>query len=194
VLDRYAAVFGPDALRLISYNSVIEAGEDLLAHFCRHILDWPDPPPLALGRVNESLDMVDSEIIRALNGLEWTRARDQGKRLYKAYIAQKATLPVRPLVENAMQYVVNRVRIDDASAALAPIQAAIAERYGRALLAPTPACGLFAPRAAEIAYIQTDYLLAPGALDTLRAIQDSLLRTLGDPLALGASGALGHGR
>jgi hypothetical protein len=174
VLGRYAAVFGPANLRLVSYNGVLEASQDLMTHFCRSFLAWPNPPSSGSDRVNESLNMVDSEIIRALNALEWTRAREQRQRFYRHFLAAKATLPVRWLVQNAMQYTVESLCIDDAADALARLHAGILEQYRDVLVAPSPG-GLFEPRASQVRYVRTDYVMAPGVLETLRDMQTKLL-------------------
>jgi hypothetical protein len=174
VLDRYAAVFGAGAIRIVSYNGVLEAGEDLLTHFCRLFLSWPDPPPTGLGRVNPSLDMVDSEMIRTLNTLEWTRARDARQLLHERYLEAKADLPVRWIIEKSMQFVVNTLRIDDAAPALAHLHKTIADRYGSARVPPVAAEGLFEPRIADVNYVRPDYLLAEGVIEVVRDMQATL--------------------
>ncbi|HBK06163.1 MAG TPA: hypothetical protein DDZ81_09885 [Acetobacteraceae bacterium] len=176
VLARYARFFGPNALRIASYNGTIEAGEDLLIHFCRHFLAWPDPPPTGIGRVNESLDMVDSEIIRALNALEWTRAREGRQRLYHRYIEARPSLPIQSIVESAMQFTVDAVRIDDAAPALAQLHANLSGHYRYAMVEPMPPDGLFAPRCMDVNYIRNDYLFADGVMEKLRNIQATLLQ------------------
>lgn len=176
VLARYARFFGPNALRIASYNRVIETSDDLLSHFCRHFLAWPDPPPSGLGRVNESLDMVDSEIIRALNALEWTRAREDRQRLYHRYIEAKPSLPIQSIVESAMQFTVDAVRIDDTSPALARLHATLSDHYRYAMVEPLPPGGLFAPRCSDVDYIRNDYLFADGIMEKLRGIQKTLLQ------------------
>jgi hypothetical protein len=176
VLARYSAVFGPRALRLVSYNGVLEARMDLLSHFCQHFLNWPNPPPTGLDRVNESLDMVDTEIIRALNALEWTRAREDRERLHKAFLEEKSSLPIRFLVEKSMQFLVNSIRLHDAAPVLARLHTGLVERYKAALVPPFPVAALFKPRCSDVSYIRQDYLFAEGVLDTLRAMQAKLLQ------------------
>jgi hypothetical protein len=180
ILDRYAAAFGPDTIKVASYSGALDAGEDLLTHFCRSFLSWPDPPAVALGRVNTSLDIVDTEIIRTLNALEWTRARDARRVLSEQYIARKASLPVRWIVENSMQFTVNKLRIDDASPGLTRLNLDIVERYGSAMVPPFPATGLFEPRTADVSYVRQDYLLAEGVMDVMRTMQ-ATLRASGSP-------------
>jgi hypothetical protein len=176
VLTRYTSVFGERALKLVSYNGVLEAGMDLLTHFSQHFLGWANPPASGLGRVNESLDMVDSEIIRALNALEWTRAREDRKRLHKPFLEAKDELPVRFLVERSMQFLVNSIRLDDAAPILARMHTELADRYKAALVPPFPVGSLFKPRCTDVSYIRQDYLFAEEVLDTLRAMQTTLLQ------------------
>ena len=176
ILDRFAAVFGPGSIRLVSYNGILEAGEDLLTHFCRSFLSWPDPPPNELGRVNVSLDMVDSEMIRTLNTLGWIQFRDGFPLLQEKYLAAKAELPVRWIIEKSMQFVVNTLRIDDAAPALALLHDDIVKRYRTALRPPFPARRLFEPSSATVTYIRPDYLLAEGVMDVVRTMHATLLR------------------
>ena len=175
VLGRYATAFGADNLRLASYNAIAEAGEDLLSHFCRCFLNWPDPPPNMLGRVNESLDMVDCEVIRTLNALEYVRAGDEGVPLYHRYMALKPELPIGWIVDQSMQFAVNPMRFDDAALGLADLHDRIANQYRYALVPPCPGGRLFSPRAADVLYVHPDYVLRPGILGKMQDIHARLL-------------------
>jgi hypothetical protein len=127
--------------------------------------------------VNESLDMVDSEVIRALNALHWARTREAGSQLYHRYLAAKPTLPVRWLIDHAMQFTVNAIRINDAALGLAQLHADLIQRYCHALVPPFPNGGLFTPGTAGVEYIRSDYLLMPGVMDKLSGMLDTLLAT-----------------
>lgn len=175
VLDRYARVFGKEAIRVASYSAVVDSGEDLLVHFCRNFLEWPDPPPNSLGLVNESLGMVDCEVMRTLNALESIRGGTPGIWLYFRYLAHKKALPIDDIVERSMQYSVETVRMDDK--ALAQLHAEIARRYRYAMVLPTPGGMLFEPHTAAVDFIKSDYLLRPGILDAMREIHARLLAT-----------------
>jgi hypothetical protein len=174
VLARYAGIFGIGALRLVSYNGVMESGEDLLKHFCREFLAWNDPPPVDLGRVNDSLNMVDHEIIRALNVLEWRQAGEARQVLTMNYLAAKADLPIGFLVDQAMQFNVETLRLDDTAPGLATLHANIAARYRIAQVNPVQRAGLFEPRTVDVAYVRPDYLMVEGVLETLREMHRKL--------------------
>ena len=173
VLNRYASVFGIKNLRIGSYSAVLDDVEDLLVHFCRNFLDWEDPPSTGFGRVNVSLDLVDTEIIRALNALDWIRAGDDRKPLYHRFVAEKAKFPIAALIEQAMQYVVDTTLIDDAI--FAKLHARIARRYRQAMVPPYPVAGLFVPRVAKILYVRSDYQLFNGVIEMLRRMHVHLL-------------------
>lgn len=92
VLDRYAAVFGADALRLASYDAVLEEGGTLLGSFLDRILGVSLPPDGAAERVNPALPPEDVEIMRVLNamarrergrapGCAWTRLHARERRV-----------------------------------------------------------------------------------------------------------------
>jgi hypothetical protein len=174
VLARWAAVFGGGSLRVASYNAVMETNEDLLTHFCRHFLGWPDPPPNDLGRINDSLDMVDHEIIRALNMLERIKSGNGRRILTMEYLAAKPGLPVAWLVEKAIQFNVESLRIDDASTALATLHTSLVARYRAVQVDPIPAMGLFQPQAIDVTYVRPDYLMVKGVLETLQDMHGKL--------------------
>ncbi|WP_428487918.1 hypothetical protein [Rhodopila sp.] len=174
VLARYAAVFGHDSLRIVSYNGVLETDDDLLTHFCRHFLNWPDPPSPGLGRVNVSNDMMDTEIIRALNALEWTRARDGKCVLYPFYLDAKDSLPLFWLIKQ-MKCEVDAIPLDDAVPGLAQLQAHIAGQYQAALVPPYPDGRLFTPRAAKVWHVRPDYQTSPWVMEMLRGMHAKLL-------------------
>jgi hypothetical protein len=158
VLDRWAAAFGQSAIRVGLYNEVMESGENLLTHFCRHFLGWSDPPLEGPARINESLDMVDAEVLRTLNAMAWASNRENGvsNALAERFLKAKHRLPIRRVVEEAMQYMVNAIEIDDAAPALTMLHAQIAERYRSSLVPPVAAAGLFTPRRARVNYVHSD--------------------------------------
>ena len=175
VLHRYADVFGAASLRIVSYNSVLESGDDLLPHFCRHFLNWSQVPHPGFGKVNKSLDKVDSEVIRALNALHWARTRKASSQLYHRYLAARPTLPVNWLIQHAMRFTVNTMRINDAALGLAQLHADIVRLYRHALVPPCPTGRLFTSCTNNVEYIRSDYLLMPGVMDKLSEMLDTLL-------------------
>lgn len=176
VLERWAAVFGHSSIRVASYSQVIDTRGDLFSHFCRNFLDWPDPPASGIGRVNESLDFVEAETLRAVNVLDWAETRQQVRSVADRFMEIKSQLPIRALVERAMQYAVDTVHIDDNAPELAALQVDIASRYRDVLVPPMPPHGLFEPRRSDVPYLRTDYLFLDGAIEMLRDMRAILTR------------------
>lgn len=174
VLAKYRAVFGAASIRLVSYNAVLDAGEDLLSHFCRLFLGWPDLPDFDTERVNVSHNVAETEIVRALNALEWTRAREGQQLLYHRYARARAALPLDWLIQQ-MNYEADAILIDDATSALAQLHGQLFEQYRSALVPPNHATDLFRPRARPVTHIRTDYLMTAWVMETLRAVQAKLL-------------------
>jgi hypothetical protein len=146
-----------------------------LPNFCRAFLGWPDTPISHRARVNESFTMVDHELIRALNVVEWTMNRDDQKALADSFMAAKDDLPIDQLIDEAMQFNVETLRIDDAAPGLAELHANLASLYRAAAVEPCPERGFFQPRAVDTLYVRPDYLMGEGVIETLRGMHQKLL-------------------
>ena len=173
-LDRYAAVFGRAAIRLVPYDQVLSSGDDLLSHFRRHFLDWPDPeaaPPEAapaeaapVEQINLSLDMVDSEILRALNVLG-------GGPFAETFARARPSALIAALVAQAMRYHAGSITLEDTTEGL---HEDLAAAWRSAVVPPLPETGLFAPRTTMVSWIKPDYLMTPDALTILTKIRAAL--------------------
>jgi len=178
-LTRLAGVFGADALRLVPYNTILDAGENLFRHFCATFLDWPDAPEPTIRPMNRSLSAEDAELLRAINMLEERRTGAAEPRLYHRLIANRGeldlTVPVQAMARHAAT-----IMIDEARPPFLPWQRTVRERFGHALTAPGTDSQLFTPIEAALPYIRADYLAEPGIPDALRAAHARLL-TIPDP-------------
>jgi hypothetical protein len=70
-LDIYSTVFGRETIKLVSYSNLCDAGIDLAEHFFEAFLPQHRPlidglPDLPVARPNQSLPLLDIEVIRAL--------------------------------------------------------------------------------------------------------------------------------
>ncbi|MGE4045212.1 MAG: hypothetical protein AB7F35_10180, partial [Acetobacteraceae bacterium] len=143
-LSRYARIFGPKSLRLVSYNHLASAGGDLFGHFCRTFLDWPDPPKVEVGRVNQSLSLVDSETLRALNAFSWNLPMPERPVLLYRYMGMKESLPLAPVFD-LMRKSVHSALISEDSQTMRAIHQDILGRFGAGLVEPCPGRTLFTP-------------------------------------------------
>jgi hypothetical protein len=65
---RFAGVFGRDAVRMFSYDNMVDSGEDIYDFFWRDVLGIKAPPPvLDQRRRNASMEAEMTEMLRSLN-------------------------------------------------------------------------------------------------------------------------------
>ena len=127
--------------------------------------------------MNTSLDMIENEIIRALNVMERIRTGKPNHVLTMNFLTARASLPINWLVEHAMRFNIDSLRLDDTAPALATLHANIAARYRMAQVDPVQLVGLFEPRTATVPFVRPDYLIAEGVMETLRDMHRQLLPT-----------------
>lgn len=179
MIDRFAAIFGSENIRLVSYNHVMEADVDLFTHFCQFFLDWPDAPLPERRIVNQSLGMQDTEILRVLNSVEWRRPASERTKLHKRYVAAKATLQL-DLVHDMIRKSVTALEIQENGLALRSIHDEILARYGAVLLPPCPGGRLFSTQDVMVPYFNSHYLMEPGVIRLLR-LAHAKLAAMDDP-------------
>lgn len=69
VLDRFANVFGLSRLKVLSYNNILQRGENLFSYFAAKVLGVDDLPVLSEKRAHTSLSIENIEVVRVLNVL-----------------------------------------------------------------------------------------------------------------------------
>jgi hypothetical protein len=130
VLDRFASIFGIEAINIVSYNNLSERKEDLFKKFLSEILNVQEdglaiPPP---SFPNASLDYLDVEIIRVLNTLSQKLDNVRSATIRGLYLKQKAQLDLRYISEQ-IDAGRTRVRIDDGAYALHCLFSYINDKY-----------------------------------------------------------------
>jgi hypothetical protein len=177
-----AEVFGPEALAIVSYDHVITERRDLFAHFAATFLDWPDPPALDLPPVNVSPGAAETEVTRALNGLEQARAGAPPGRAtataMSGLLLRRAAELIGPDLREALAAHATTAVLNEESVQLAALHRQLHAEFGHAVVEPKTEGVFFAPRRAELRYGHRDYLLAPGAAEALHDIHRSLRAAL----------------
>ncbi len=181
VLGHYAEAFGIESIRLVAYSVLRERGLDLVAHFARSFLGWPDPPLGGLPtRPNSSLSLTDIEIIRALNVIDQTRPTQQGRGMRRVYLRRKQKLDIA-LLTAAMEKHMSKLCFDEAAPGVRNLYEALATKYGNRLVPPAPGKRFFLPQFAEIGFVHPNYLLEPGVSDALYEIYEAICDLLAKP-------------
>ncbi len=172
VLDRYSEVFGHEALSLVSYSNLVDEGEDIAAHFLTRFLGCTDLSPLKKGvdrwkgKPNASLNVIDTEILRALNAIS-RRERGKGEdAVRRNFMTQRESLDLASL-RAAIKEHVRILPFPEDKHMLKKLHQAIVRDYGDRMVEPKKAGRLFAPKRGEIQFVSSDYLFAPGAMQAL---------------------------
>jgi hypothetical protein len=175
---KFSDVFGPEAIRLVSYNNLVDQNIDLFEHFARTFLDFPNPAPSTAGRPNTSISVFEAEAIRALNALEWARGGAGSANLYRKYTqnreVQARTAGELSRIVEAMQQDQLALQMNEDGASLRALHRSVFEKFGGRLVPPRSGDALFVPRNARISFVGQNYLLRDGVLDALRTIHDQL--------------------
>jgi hypothetical protein len=166
-LSRFEQVFGLERLFLVSYSNVVERDLDLSAHFFRSFLSWPNVPITEGMRPNQSLSILDIELIRALNGLAKIAGRPRDAVIRSKYLAGKKALDLS-LLYGAMERHRESFWFNENSRILKTLHQEIFEKYGSRLVPPRSALFFFLQKKGTIEYINQDYLLEIGVAESLQ--------------------------
>jgi len=178
ILDNLAAVFGADALRIVSYSNLMDAKEDMVRQFCDLILGVRDLSGADEGKTaNSSTGLHTTEMARWLNA--WNVARGRLGDVKNAQIilsawddpALKADIDA---VTQAMDANLATIRLDDEAAVLRAQYDRLMRKYGQRIINPRPDGALFERRSRDVSYIRADYMLHPGMMERIERIAASL--------------------
>lgn len=158
-LGRYAQQFGLVNISLVSYSNIVDDNRDLLTNFCQNFLSWSDPPTPSHGRVNVSIDPVEIELIRALNGLHRSAGHEKSATMLHSYQRYRSKLDLTKVFETIKQDIAH-FKINEGLGPLQNLHNELFRQYGAQLVEPRAGQQLFAPKLSEAPYARQDYLLA----------------------------------
>ena len=168
LLDRYAAEFGATHIRIVSYNTLVDTGTELLGHFLKTFLNFTDIPAIDRSRRNVSSGPVDTEILRSLNLIG--QASGDGRPPLDAghYIGRRSELDLA-LVRSAMERSLAPVKFNETAPVYAEIAAKVLGAYEHAFVEPRPRGTLYPATAKTLEYVGEGYRLEAGVVDALDA-------------------------
>ena len=170
-IDRFAAVFGREAIAVVSYNHLVEQGVDIAGHFLASFLDAAGLASPAAGRPNRSLPALETEMVRALNILHARHGGDRSPAVRDWYLA-KGRDSVPDGVLDAMRDNVATIRLDETAVPFPAVYHELLDRYAASRVAPYWSHGLHVPRAVDAAFVRDDYLLDLSVAGALRDFYD----------------------
>lgn len=159
-LDKVSSTFGMEKINLVSYSNILDQKGDTLKHFIEYFLSIKDFPAVSNKRVNTSLDLADTEMIRLLNALEWTAHRRRNHRMRDKYLESKKTVALAAFSMaafcKAISDNISFFSIDDAAPPFASLYNQLYEKFGKLLVNPMGKNQLFDPHRHQIC---TRYLM-----------------------------------
>jgi hypothetical protein len=168
-LDPFEQAFGRENVVLVSYKNIVDQGGDLGEHFFRSFLSWPDAPLIKGIRPNPSLNILDIEVIRALNALKPTKS----SRRAASYLNTKPELDLS-IALAAMESHRQALRVNEHAPNLQAVHDKVFESYGNCLVPPISGQCFFFPQAGMVEYIKEGYLLMAGVRESLKAACESI--------------------
>lgn len=173
-LDKLARVFGRDSLYLVSYSNLKDSKVNIFEHFCRDVLGWEGFLPVPDDRIqhNVSPDLVDTEILRALNYLDAARTGRVGTKMRIKYFTLRDQLDVGGLAR-AIEPHVAELEIHDDAVSFAPAWEAISA-YADRLVSKNLGQQIFTRKVNAFRYARPTYLLQRGVLDELERLYERI--------------------
>lgn|GEM_PF-1591607 len=161
VLDRYAAVFGKSAIRIVCYNAV----SDIAVHFLETFLPaqaglLEKAGPMLRSRPNRSLPPVQTEIVRVLNLIHRAHDGAQGSAVREWFLRDGQRYDLTRL-SGPIQTHLTTLRLNDAAPVLDAIHQRLWAEYRDCVVDPHPADGFFTPMSRDIPYADPRYLADP---------------------------------
>lgn len=179
-LDRWADVFGQQAMRLYSYDNILASGGDIVTHFFQEVLAQDPPCKASGGRTNPRMAPMETEMMRALNRLSF--GQEQGNPGVRQKIVKGKCRITRDMaVLSGLMQPFLRLCRPCAPLALHAVEDDLLQRYGSRIGNPASGGRLFEVSSFDPAeFCCADYLMIPEAAAALRRIH----RALGLPSAV----------
>jgi hypothetical protein len=177
ILDSYSTVFGADQIKIVSYSYLVDNDLDIARHFLASFLDLPDIELPDVGRLNQSLSILDTELIRALNAIRTPRGDEWSTAMWDWYLTHKEGL-VPDSVLDAMRASVGSICLDETTPPLVLLSRDVLTRYASSLVPPWDKNTLHELRAVDVPFVRQHYLLEPAVPKILRDIFEMYIRGL----------------
>jgi hypothetical protein len=172
-LRRWTRVFGADALRIVCLTTLGDTHTEIATHFLHNFLHLDTVIPTPDKPQNSSMPLVETEILRALNEINWTRHGQRGSSIRKAFLRYRDRLDLSR-TEAAIAADLGEVVFDETQPFMLEVHRAVFTQY-RANVVPPHLDGLFfEPRRAVFKAATGAFLKNPAVQAELRAVYAEL--------------------
>jgi hypothetical protein len=154
ILDRYAAVFGKDCIRIVPYSNLTDSGTDIAEHFADTF--QPKLRPLLahagdiLGtRPNQSLHPAETEVVRTLNAMHTAAGGERGSAVRIWFLREGHRHGAAELLD-AVGRRLQALRLSDQQPELEALHRQLWSTYGNAVVPPRREDRFFTPMTRDI--------------------------------------------
>lgn len=173
-LEGYAHAFGHQAISIVSYNNVMDARDNLAAHFFTTFYPeigdvFDDDVRDSIPARNVSLPYWQTELLRGLNVLAADTGPSQAWSM-RAWFLRKGRLTDLREIETLLTSRRQVVRIDDTNRKYALLHRQLFRRWGDRLVNPLAPEQLFAPRVNDVEFVHPKAMQDPAVDDLLRTL------------------------
>jgi hypothetical protein len=164
-LGAYLDVFGPPALRLVCYDSVLASGLDIFQHFADQFLDGLPVAIPAGPRSNASFSSARVELMRMFNRM--SQQTGLACHMLRRFVAlDHVPAPMAAILKHLERHE-TYIEVNDADLAAQEVLFRCQARLGMCVVDPAPADRLYVPKAARLAYIDPIAAITPGLADAI---------------------------
>jgi hypothetical protein len=162
VWEQYANVFGRDSLRIVGFNNLVDRNVDLFTHFMETFVNLRDLPKIEIGLIQKNVgpDMVDAEIVRALNYLYFAETSRIEPAMRIRFDRARENYDLRSLREH-MNSDMRQIKLKDNAVPLRTTWEAISA-YKDRLVSPEYGKQIFERRDVETEFVGQNYLFREG--------------------------------
>jgi hypothetical protein len=173
-LARFEEVFEKDALRLVSFNSVLENHLDIFQHFISEIVGADPLQTVLPQKKHSSLPIGDIELLRIMNHLFRTQA---GQLAYWPAQCFTEALRTHPLITTraSMEECIRNIHINEFARPLEDLYTSIGARFNGRLVRPIYDNNLFKRIEKDLPFIDPSYLIKDGVLAEIRELFQALV-------------------
>ena len=171
-LSVFAEMFGKAAIRVISYDGVIESGEDIFHHFSRCVLGVATVRP-ERRILNPSLSPAQAELLRLFN-VYGRQAGIAGGQLLRFLQAEHRAVPLTRILDHMTGFV-DAIDLDDSDPAVRHVLAEMHAAYGDCAVPPVDQLGFYRAKNVKLPFVRPEYALTPGYAEATRKLWRDLL-------------------
>jgi hypothetical protein len=186
VWQRWADVFGRDALKIVPFSNIVDGKADIFDRFCTDVLgitDVPEPPQMGR-KAWVSSEPQEAELVRALNVIHAQHGGRVDPAMYRGFRALSKKLDLAPLFDAVAECECSFV-LDDRNPSLDAVYARL-EGFADRLSSTRDGAHMFTRKARKASYFGQDYLLRDGVLERLRDLYKQIVAAAEKEPALAA--------